>query len=45
MSHLATRTHKEGHDCCFYEIRIKKGEDQGKYVTFVTRMTKETDKA
>ena len=30
---------------CFYYNRIKKDEDQGKYVTFVTMMSKETDKS
>ena len=32
------------HSSCFYYNRIKKGEDQGKNVTFVTMMSKETDK-
>ena len=32
-------------NCCFYYSGIKKDEDQGKYVTFVAMMRKETDKA
>ena len=33
--------HQNKKGCCFYDIRIKKGEGQGKYVTFSTMMHKE----